>query len=170
MKIRQVKLDASAPMGGRGGGYPSTVSLGDRPHDRKPQAGATGSTITSRIGAMEAIKYTLALVGSNPRPVVFDHEPEPAAAKVLHAQTNDPLALIGVLNRIANQVSQRLGEAVRVRPENPLRRRPKLEVAARGEGHPIPQARNVVDQLNRLDAQELRLLGLCEQEQVVDKS
>ena len=73
-------------------------------------------------------------------------------------------------DRVCQQVAQRLRETVGVGPQCARRDGAELE-AAIGERHdPLPQLGHERHQIDRLQAQELRVLAACEQQQVVDQA
>ncbi len=75
-----------------------------------------------------------------------------------------------MVDRIAEQVAQRLRQTIRVGSERAARNRPELEAPAREQAHPVPQLANVDRQVDRLDPQELDLLGLGQQQQIVHQA
>ena len=72
-----------------------------------------------------------------------------------------------VLDCVADEVAQRLCEPVGVGAQRARGNRTELEAARREQAHPIPQLLHEERQIDRLDAQELRLLGLGQQQQIV---
>src|ERR1700722_19006205 len=104
-------------------GHATTVSLRDSAYDRKPETRAAGSSIARRIGAMESVKDTLALARVDAGSVVFYGEADPSAAEIFYIQVHEPLHLGRVLDRIGNQVSQRLRETTRIGAQHTTRHR-----------------------------------------------
>ena len=77
--------------------------------------------------------------------------------------------LIGVLDRVAGEVPQRLSEPVRIGVQRPVGDRPELEPAIRGQAHAVPDVRDERAHVDLLGAQEVGPLGLGEHQQVVDE-
>jgi len=74
-----------------------------------------------------------------------------------------------VLDRVGQEVAQRLRQAVRVDDQPPGRHLAELEAATREQTHPVPQVVDEHRDVNRLDLQELRLLRLRQHQQIVDQ-
>ena len=73
-------------------------------------------------------------------------------------------------DRVAEQVAQRLGEPVGVGEQRARGQLPKLVAARREQGGPVPELLDEARERDRLDAQELGLLGLGEQQEVVNEA
>ena len=130
---------ARAPLGRAPGGHAAAVGLGDRAHDREPQTRSARGAVARRVGAVEAIEDALALLGGNARPVVFDEEPDPSRRAGLDAHAHEPPLGGRVLDRVAHQVAQRLGEPVGVGSQRRRRDGTELEAAVGEQAHPVPQ-------------------------------
>ena len=90
----------------------------DRPHDREPETGSTRRADTRGVDAMKTTKDALALLERDSRPVVFDEEAHPPTRTRLYAQAHEPVLGSRVLDRVADQVAQRLRETVWVSPQS----------------------------------------------------
>lgn len=88
------------------------MGLDDRTHDRQTQTCSARCAVARGVGALEAIKRALALVGGNTRAVVLDEESYALVRGRLNAHAHQPPLHGGVLNRVSHQVAQRLSETV----------------------------------------------------------
>ncbi len=72
-------------------------------------------------------------------------------------------------DRVGHQVAQRLRQPVGVGDQRPRRHRPQFEAAIGKQADPVPQVPHEPPQVDRREPQELRLLGLRQQQQIVDQ-
>ncbi len=87
---RQQQLHARAALGRCAADAVPPWAIGDRAHDREPQAGASGGAVAGGVDAVEAIEDALALGRRDPRAVVVDEEADPAALLGAHRQPHQP--------------------------------------------------------------------------------
>ena len=138
----QLELDARAALGrlARAVTLPA-VRVGDRAHDRQPQARPAGCAVARGVGAVEAVEDALALVEREcPAPSSSTRKRTRSPPSALHAHAHQPRSASGVVDRVAHQVAQRLCEAVGVGAQRPVRDRAELEATARRAGSPRPTA------------------------------
>ena len=170
------------------------MGVGDRAHDREAEAGTAGGTVAGGVGAVETVEHPLALLDRDPWTVILDDEahpfgPPPTALGPLDVRTHrsavTPLARAldvqahearsvtrppGVGDRVAQQVAQRLCEPVGVGEQRARGHLPELEAPRREQGRAAPQLLDEGLELDRLQAQELCLLGLGEHQEVVHEA
>src|SRR3984957_10851759 len=146
------------------------MGMGDRADYREPEAGPAGGAVAGRVGAVEAVEDQLALIGGNAGTVVRHDETHTIALDRGDIEADEPVRRGGVLDRVAGEVTQRLGESVGVGTEGAGGDWGELEAALGGEAHAVPEIRDEWAQVDRLDVQELSLFGLREQQQVVDQA
>ena len=94
-----------------GGSYVDLPTVGrhDRGHDRQSQPGALDRALLSRGRAEEALEEAGLLLGRDADPGVGDRQPRLA---VVHLRRHlDPAAVLGELDRVAQQVRQRPARA-----------------------------------------------------------
>ena len=94
---------------------------------------------------MESVEDVLALIDGDSRTVVFDDEADAFAGQRLDEHANQPAGRSGVLDRVGDQVAQRLRETVRVGAERAIRNLSELEAPVGQQAHAIPQLRTYPD-------------------------
>ena len=90
------------------------MGLGDRADDRQPEPGTAGGAVARRVGAVEALEDALALIWWDARAVVCHDETQTVASDRGDVEADEPVRGGGVLDRVAGEVAQRLGETVGV--------------------------------------------------------
>jgi len=91
------------------------MGFGDSTHDREPQARtAVAGSASAAVGPVKPLEHTVALDLGDAGPVVTDDEADAVGCKPGHVEVHEAVVLICVLDRVAGEIPQRLGEAVRV--------------------------------------------------------
>src|SRR5689334_15383754 len=109
---RDLDDHARAADGRRIGPHSPAVRGGDRLHDREAEPRSAGIARAAAVEAVEAIEYRRTLRDRDAGAVVVDHEAQPAVAR-LHPELDDAVCG-GVRDRVAQEVAQRLREAIPV--------------------------------------------------------
>src|SRR5690242_6628100 len=90
------------------------VSPGDRLHDCEAEPSPSLPARSTRIDAMKPPEHPLTLVDRDPGPVVHDCKSDPIGSDPLDFQPHNAMLLGRVLDGIARQVSECLGQPVRI--------------------------------------------------------
>lgn len=146
------------------------MRLGDRPDDRESESGASFPSRPRGVDSVEALEDPLALVRRNPWSVVEDGERHPPPADLSNLEANEPVAVSRVVDGVPGEVAHRLGNAIGVSFEDPVRDRPELEATVGRQGEAVPEVGHEGLEIDRLDAKEVALLRRGEQEQVIDQA
>ena len=119
------------------------VGLGDRPHDREPQARAAGQAVTRRhrCGG-SARRRGRARTAGFPGPSSMTDEADAVGPDPLDLEPDQAVGLGGVLDRVAREVAQGLSEPVGVGGQRAGRHLPELEISLGGEREAVPELRD----------------------------
>jgi hypothetical protein len=153
-----------------GGADLAVVSLGDGLHDGKTEPRAAGLAVASAVCAMEPLEDAGPLLLGDPRTVIGDGEAHPASGQGLNAEADISARLLGVGDRVVDQVAQRLSEAIGVGVKPPIGNGPELQPAVDPDGRGRPQLLDELRQIDLAPIGEVALLGARQQQHVLDES
>ena len=152
------------------GAHVALVGLGDGADDGQAQPGSTLVPAPSGVGAMKALEDPLALGGGDPGTVVDDHEPDPIRSVGVHLEPDEALALGGVVDRVGGQVAEGLSQPVRIGSQRSRGDRTEFEMPVGGQADPVPQLAHEAVEIDALGTQEVRVLGLGQEQEIVNET
>ena len=98
-----------------------------------------GRARPAAVGAVEALEHALALGRRDPGTVVDNHEADAIRREPGDVETHEAVVLIGVLDRVAGEVAQRLGEPIGVGVQRAVRRPARARTGDRRSGSCRPR-------------------------------